>query len=136
METRKPLPFFPFFLTTLFLCALGWGGLLILIFYSEPTLGPRWLFFFLLELAVSGTLLPLVYFLNRRFPSTPPVNGPIMLRQATLFGIYVCLIGWLQLGRVLKPMLALLIAAGLAAIEFFIRMWEQSRWKPKEPENE
>lgn len=109
---------------------IGWGGLILLVFMTLPTLGPRWLFFFLSTLAVSGTALPVVYFFNRRFPSTPPVDGGVVLREGMWVGVYASLLAWLQMGRVLTSGLALVLALGLAVIEFLLRMGERSQWSP------
>jgi hypothetical protein len=126
----KAFTFQTFLPTTVVLCLIGWGGLLLVTFLTLPTLGPRWLFFFLGVLAMTGAALPLVYFLHRRFPSTPPVEPDGILRQAIWVGIYGGLIAWLQLGRVLNPVAAVIIAAVLALIEGLLRMWERSRFKP------
>jgi hypothetical protein len=108
----------------------GWGGLVALINYTSPTVGPRWLFFFLGVLAITGTLLPVFAFLNRRFPSSPPASASVILREAVLAGIYIPTLAWLQLGRVLTPALAIILALGLVAIEVMLRMRERSQWKP------
>lgn len=109
---------------------IGWGGLILLVFMTLPTLGPRWLFFFLATLAVSGTALPVVYFFNRRFPSNPPVDGGVVLREGMWVGVYASLLAWLQMGRVLTSGLALVLALGLVVIEFLLRMGERSQWSP------
>jgi len=115
---------------SLFLAIIGWGGLIALIFYTMPTIGPRWLFFFLSVLAVTGIALPLAAFLNNRFPSTPPATTGVILRQALWVGIYFPTLAWLQIGRVLTPSLALLLAVGFILIEFLLRLREKSQWKP------
>ncbi|MDR3574856.1 MAG: hypothetical protein P4L50_13415 [Anaerolineaceae bacterium] len=132
METQKSAPFHSIFITSLILALIGWSGLGYLMFNTLPTLGPRWLFFFLFMLALSGTALPLVYFLNLRFPSTPPANGPVLVRQAMWVGIYGDLIAWLMMGRVYNSARGLFLAVGFIIIEILLRMSEQSRWKPKE----
>lgn len=116
--------------TALTLVIIGWGGLIALIFLAPPTIGPRWLFFFLAVLAVTGFFLPLVAFLHQRFPSNPPVNTGVVLRQAIWIGIYFPTLAWLQLGRVLNPALAILLAVGLILIEFLLRLREKSLWNP------
>jgi len=108
----------------------GWGGLLALVITTLPTVGPRWLFFFLCVLAVTGTALPITAFLNRRFPSTPPPTPLVIVRQALWFAIYAATVIWLQLGRVLNPALGVLLAIGLGLIEFLLRLSEKSQWKP------
>ena len=67
---------------------------------------------------------------SRRIPTEPPATHNTLIREATLAGIYVATLAWLQLGRVLTMPLGLLIAFGLALIEFLIRLREKSRWEP------
>lgn len=129
MSQRLP-SFWAFLWISLVLCLIGWGGLIVLVMLSLPTLAPRWLFFFLLTLALSGTALPIAYFLNRRFPSDPPVDSSVILREAMWFGIYGALLSWLQIGRVLTSGLALILAVGLILVEFLLRLGDGSAWKP------
>lgn len=114
---------------SILLFILGWGGLIALIITTLPTVGPRWLFFFLCVLAVTGTTMPVTAFLNRRFPSTPPPTPMVIVRQAIWFAVYVSTLIWLQMGRVLNPALAILLAIGLGLIEFLLRLSEKSQWK-------
>src|SRR4030067_2466660 len=101
----------------LFLFIIGWGGLIALVITSLPTVGPRWLFFFLCVLAITGTTLPITAFLNRRFPSVPPPTYFVVVRQALWFAVYVSTLAWLQIGRGLNPALAILLAIGFGLIE-------------------
>ena len=119
-----------FFPAAILLVMLGWGGLFVLVNATLPSIGPRWLMFFLLFAAVTGTALPIVAFLNRRFPSVPPVSRAIVLRQAIWFGLFATTLAWLQLGRVLTSSVALLLAVGLLLIEVLLRLRERSQWKP------
>jgi hypothetical protein len=116
--------------TAIILFVIGWGGLVFLVTSSLPTIGPRWLFFFLFFLALTGTALPFVAFLNRRFPSTPPASPGVILRQAILFGIYWATLAWLQSGRVLTTALVVLLAFGILLMEWLLRLRERSQWKP------
>jgi len=118
------------------LAGSGFLGLVILIFATLPTLGPRWLFFFFLTLLAIGVSLPLIHFLHRRFPSEPLVNTGILLRQAIWVGVYVDLLVWLQLGQALDTARAVFIAIGLIVIEFLLRMRERSEFQPPKPTNE
>jgi len=129
-------PLRKFFLTGIFLAVIGWTGLAWLFYYTLPTLGPRWLMFFLFMIASSGTVLPLVAFFHRRFPSNPPVDGNVVLRQAMWIGIYCSILVWLQLGRVLTLVLASFLAGGFIVIEFLIRLRERSRFKPQGEPND
>lgn len=121
---------------SVFLTLIGWGGLLAVILSTVPSLGPRWLFFFLGVLALTGPALPIVYFLNLRFPSEPPVQEMVILRQALWVGVFGSTIAWLQLGRVLRMGLALILAGVFALIEFLLRIFERSRWNPNKGSNE
>jgi len=113
----------------LVLAAIGWPGLILIVIATLPTVGPRWLFFLLLTAAVTGTALPFVWVLHRRFVGVP-VPAPVLLRQGLWVGLYTGLCVWLQINRSLNLWLALLIAGGLAAFEWLIRLRERSTWRP------
>ena len=113
---------------SLFLCLVGGGGLVVLLMMTLPTLFPRWLFFFLLTVTLSGLALPMTYFFNRRFPSDPPVESGVVLREAMWVGVYGSLLAWLQMGRVLTPGLVVVLMVGLVLVEFLLRMSERSIW--------
>ena len=123
-------------ITSIFLAVVGWLGLYFLFQYTTPLLGPRWLFFFLFMIALSGTSLPIVYLFNLRFISTPPATAIVLIRQAIWFGLFFDLLAWLQLGRILNPILALILAIGILVVENLIRMAEISRWHPVADEDE
>ncbi|HZU86650.1 MAG TPA: hypothetical protein VFF78_04140, partial [Anaerolineaceae bacterium] len=123
-------PFGRILMISLIVAAIGLMGLIVVITLTLPYLGPRWLFFFFLTLLLTGVFLPVVAFLNRRFPSAPPANGGVLVRQALWFGVYADLLAWLQMGRVLTLSIAFYIGAGLLLIEIFLRMYERSKWKP------
>jgi hypothetical protein len=129
MKSNVPPRVANFLPASIFLFIIGWGGLIALVVSTLPTVGPRWLFFFLCVLAVTGTMLPITAFLNRRFPSTPPPTAMAIVRQALWFAVYVSTLAWLQMGRVLNPALAILLAIGLGLIEFLLRLSEKSQWK-------
>jgi hypothetical protein len=81
-------------------------------------------------IAVTGTLLPLVYFFHRRFPDDPPADANVIVRQALWFGIYGATLAWLQLGRLVTVYVILGLAGGLIAIEYFLRLRERAHWTP------
>jgi hypothetical protein len=101
MMSQKLPSFWSFFVVSLLLGLFGWGGLFVLVTMTLPTILPRWTFFFLLTLALSGTALPVAYFLNRRFPTDPPVDSGVVMREAMWVGFYGSLLAWLQMGGVL-----------------------------------
>ncbi|HPY33016.1 MAG TPA: hypothetical protein PLO92_06055 [Anaerolineaceae bacterium] len=135
MENQEPVipPFKEFLPAFLILLAAGGGGLALVTNLTLPTLGPRWLFFFFLVLLGAGAALPAAYFLNLRFPTVPPPERAVIFRESLWAGIYVSLLAWLRMGRVLTLPLGVIIAAVLILIEVLLRLWERSRWKPENP---
>jgi hypothetical protein len=117
-------------ITATILIIVGWLGLILLLLTTLPTVGPRWLFFFLWTVAITGTSLPFIWLLHRRFGVSQEAQSPILLRQGLFVGLYASTCIWLQINRSLNIWLALFLAAGLAAIEWFLRILERSRWRP------
>ena len=126
----KQTPFRQVLLLGLILAVSGWGGLTILITYALPTLGARWLFYFLLMLGLSGMAFPLVFIFHKRISGKVSPDAGVIVRQAVWFGLYGNLLAWLQLGRVLDINRAAFLAIGFIVLEFLLRMLERSRWKP------
>jgi len=123
-QVRKFLP------ASILLMILGWGGLVWVVFFNAPSGGTRWLFFFTGVLALTGTVLPFIAFLNRRFISNPPATPTTIVRQAVWVGIYLPTLAWLRIGRVVTPWISILIALSFILIEWFIRLRERSIWRP------
>ena len=136
VKTQRLPSFWIFFWLSLFFLLAGWGGLAYLVFQTLPYLAPRWLFFFFLMLALTGLAIPVAYFFNRRFPSNPPVESAVVVRESMWVGIYGCAIAWLQLGRVLTPGIVVLLAAGFISIEALLRLRERSQWPVQAEEEE
>ncbi|MEN4011861.1 MAG: hypothetical protein AB1453_16600 [Chloroflexota bacterium] len=134
MEKPKLPPFTSFLAAALILGGIGLAGLYLLFSFTLPTLAPRWLFFFLATITTSGLALPVIYFFHWRFPSPSPVTPGIIIRQAIWVGVYFDLLAWFQMGRFLSLPLALALAAGLAAIEFALRLAERSRFVASDEE--
>jgi len=130
METRPLSPFRIFLPSALVMFIIGWGGLALLLIFSLPTVWPRWTFFVLWDLALTGTAIPITWFLNLRFPGNPPAGDAVVVRQAIWVGVYGATLAWLQLGDAASPWIITGLAAGLVAIEVLIRMRERSRWQP------
>ena len=132
MQSRDNQPkFWQFLPASLLFLLAGGAGLFYTITKMVPQIGPRWLFFFCLVLAVAGlTTLP-IFFLHKRFPSTPPVDALPILREAVFVGIFIACLVWLQIGRMLSPSLGLILAIAFVLAEFLIRLWERSTWKPR-----
>jgi len=102
---------------------LGWGGLYYLVANTLPRVGQRWMFFLLLQVAITGTVLPFVRYLNVRFtPVTsdlPP--GGVIVRQSIWIGLFVVLCAWLQIPRVLNLPIAFFLGLVFVVIEAFLR---------------
>ena len=130
MDPKKSPPVSFFIPTSIILILLGWGGLYLLYTYTTPSGGTRWAFFFTAVLALTGIALPIMAFLNQRFLSVPPATSGIVVRQALWIGIYFPTLLWLQIGRVLNPFIAVLLAVGFGLIEWLLRLRERSQWKP------
>jgi undecaprenyl pyrophosphate phosphatase UppP len=109
---------------------IGWLGLILLWTITLPTVGPRWLFFFLWTLAITGIALPFVWLLHRRFSLNQQARASVLLRQGMFIGLFAAICVWLQINHSLTLGLAVLLAIGLIAIEWFLRLIERSTWKP------
>jgi len=119
------------------LAGVGWVGLGIIVVTTIPTLFPRWLFFALGLTAFTGTTVPFVRLLHRRFTpaGVAPTPGHVILRQSLWVGLFGATCAWLQLGRVLSLPVAFLLAVGLIAIEWFLRARDRSRRPAAPPED-
>lgn len=118
-------------ISAIVMAVVGWIGLYLLLNVTLPTVGPRWLFFFLWTLAATGTSLPFIWLLHRRFVAGVPSPAGTLLRQALWVGLYAAICIWLQVNRSLSLTLALLIAIGLLVVEWFVHAVERTTWKPQ-----
>jgi hypothetical protein len=132
----EPLKFRPFGISALLLMIVGGGGLYLLVTRTLPSVWPRWGFFILVLMALTGAALPIAYFFHRRFPDEKLAESNVIVRQALWVGVYGATLAWLQLGRLVTVYLVLGLAGGLAAIEYFIRLREKSRWRPPVPSDD
>ncbi|MCZ2126293.1 MAG: hypothetical protein LC099_00780 [Anaerolineales bacterium] len=133
----ETLRFKPFGFSALALTAIGAGGLYYLITQTLPFVWSRWGFFIFLFMALSGLALPAAYYLNKRFPSAPPANAEVVVRQALWVGVYGATLAWLQLGRLVTLYVILGLAGGLIAAEYFIRLREKAnRRLPQIPDDD
>lgn len=130
MKYRSFLPSFgKLLLTSLVLTLSGGGGLVFIIFFMEPTLGPRWMFFFFLTLCAAGLALPMIYIIQRRL-AKQYVSVSVLLREAIFFSIFADLLAWMQLGRMLTNLIIFILAVGFVLLEVFLRMAEKATFKP------
>jgi hypothetical protein len=104
----------------------GWLGLYQLVTNTLPRVGPRWAFFMLLFMAITGTAIPFVRYLNVRFTPVqielPP--GGVVVRQSIWIGLFAVTCAWLQIPRVLTLPIAFFLALAFIVIEIFLRSRE------------
>ena len=124
-------PFGKILISSIFLTILGGGGLTFIFMFLKPTLGPRWMFFFFLSIIGAGIALPFCYLIQRRF-ANQVVAGKVLIREAILFGVFLALVAWLQLGRVLTNLIIVIIAIGFVLLEMLLRMAEKATFKAGE----
>lgn len=108
------------------LIVAGWGGLYLLVTTQIPRVGQRWLFFVLLQVAVAGTVMPFLRYVNVRLtPETRlvPPSG-VIVREAVWFGLFVVTCAWLQIPRVLTLPTTFFLALAFIVIELFLRSRE------------
>ncbi len=117
-------------LAAVLLSATGCGGLALLLTGTRPTLGPRWLFFFLGTAGTTGIALPFLWLLNKRFHTSTPAMPLVLLRRGLFVGLYAAVCIWLEMNRMLNLSLALLLGLGLIGIEWFLHLVERSIWRP------
>jgi hypothetical protein len=68
-------------------------------------------------------VLPFVRFLNARFSGRTPASG-LVLRQSIWIGLFVVACAWLQIPRVLNPIIAFFLALSLVVVEVFLHVRE------------
>ena len=111
------------------LLSMGFGGLFLLFNMTQPTLWPRWLFFFMVVLGVTGLAIPAVVFLYHRFPSGHIPTQRVIIRQSLWAGIYIAFMIWLSLGQVFRLGVAIIVLVGIILLEIVLRFGERSFWR-------
>lgn len=117
-------------LTGIGLGVIGIGGIIILIYFTKPTLQFRWLFFFLSLIGLSGFSLPILSLVHKRFSPPESMTENVLLREAIMIGFFGNLVAWLMIGDMLTFALFLLLVAGMVTIEYLIRLTEKTQWRP------
>lgn len=125
--TNTPPDHVGLLIAALLMMLVGWLGLYQLVTTTLPRIGGElWMFFILLMVAVSGTVLPFVRYLNVRF--TPldadvPPSG-VIVRQSVWIGLFVVTCAWLQIPRALTPVVVVFLAVLFSMVEIFLRSRE------------
>jgi hypothetical protein len=104
----------------------GWGGLYVLVTTQVPRVGQRWLFFLLVQVAIAGTTMPFLRFINVRFTPVTRMVPPsgVIVRQSVWLGLFVVTCLWLQIPRVLTVPMIFFLALAFIVIEVFLRSRE------------
>ncbi|MBK8034924.1 MAG: hypothetical protein IPK17_36550 [Chloroflexi bacterium] len=125
-STKLPPDYAGVLFAALLMIIVGWYGLYTLVTTQIPRVGQRWLFFVLLHIAVTGTVMPFVRYLNIRLtPITRPLpSGGVIVRQSVWIGIFVVTCAWLQIPRVLTVPIMFFLALAFGVIEVFLRSRE------------
>ena len=111
-------------LASLLMCIVGWGGLLYLVISTRPRIGGEiWLFFILLQIAVTGAFIPVVRWISQRLaPAHEPVPlTGVVVRRSVWIGIIVVACFWLMIPRYLSVPAVLMVILLFVLIEVFLR---------------
>ncbi len=115
------------------LAVSGWSGLVWIVTHTLPTVPNRWAFYAFLHIAATGTALPLMRLLHRRFSREGGalISPAVLVRQATWVGLFATTCVWLRIPRLLSLPLALMIAFALVVVEVLLRLRERTQWRPE-----
>ena len=97
--------------------AVALPALVWLIFNTLPTVPNRWVFFLLLQVALTGSALPFVHYLHQRFdrPGSTPLGYIVLVRQSIWVGLFGVICMWLRIPRLLSIPLAVVVLGALTA---------------------
>jgi hypothetical protein len=120
-------------LGAILLAVVGWWGLYELTGVMVPDQpSAQTLFYALLFLAITGTLVPPAAFLNRRFaPQLVKRDSMRFLRHAAWAGLCLTSWAWLQTHRIFNVAFALVIAMVFVAIEVMITRMRTAESAPE-----
>lgn len=111
-------------LASLLMFVIGWGGLLFLVITARPRIGGEiWLFFILLQIAVTGTAIPILCLISQRLRPVDdrvPLAG-VVVRRGVWIGIIVVTCAWLMIPRYMSLPILLILILLFVVIEVFLR---------------
>ena len=127
--TSRPPDHVGALIASVLMMLIGWGGLIQLILTTRPRIGGEmWLFFVLLQIAVTGTAIPVVRYFNVRFTpihiEVPPAG--VIVRQSVWVGLLFVTYAWLLIPRALSLAIAFFLILVFVVIEVFLRSRELS----------
>lgn len=125
--TSRPPDHIGALLASLLMMVAGWGGLAQLILTTRPRIGGEmWLLFALLQIAITGTAIPIVRYFNVRFTpvhiEVPPAG--VIVRQSVWVGLLFVTYAWLLIPRVLSLSIGFFLILFFVVIEIFLRSRE------------
>lgn len=111
-------------LASLLMFIVGWGGLAHLVLATRPRIGGElWLFFILLQIAVTGSAIPIVGLISQRLARADnpmPLSG-VVVRRSVWIGITAVTCAWLMIPRYLSLPIMLIVILLFIVIEVFLR---------------
>ena len=123
-QRRSPGELRGVWLAALLMFLLGWGGLAHLVMSARPRIGGElWLFFIFLQVAVTGTAIPIVGLVSRRLAGADepmPLAG-LVVRRSVWIGIVVVTCAWLMIPRYLSLPIVLIVILLFVVVEVFLR---------------
>lgn len=111
-------------IAALFMTVVCWGGLIHLVTETRPRIGGEiWLFFILLQIAVTGTAIPVFWLLSMRSTDEDGKSAPsaVIARRGVWVGILTVSCAWLLIPRALSFPIIIALILLFAAIEVFLR---------------
>ena len=108
-------------LAAILMFVFGWGALLYLVLTTKPRIGGElWLFFILLQVAVTGTAIPLARWVSILTLRQAPPTG-VLVRRGVWIGFIAVICAWLMIPRYFSLTILLVLILIFAAIEIFLR---------------
>ena len=109
-------------LAALVLMLVGWLGLAALVATTRPRIGGEiWLFFILLQIAVTGSAIPFFRLLDQYLAPSRPILTGVVVRRSVWLGILAVLCAWLMIPRYLTLPIACMLALLFLVLEIFLR---------------
>ncbi len=112
-------------LAALAMMLLGWLGLAALVATTRPRIGGEiWLFFILLQIAVTGSAIPCFHMLGRLLAPRGRSMTGVVVRRSVWLGILAVICAWLMIPRYLTLPIAGMLALLFLVLEIYLRTRE------------
>ena len=117
----------------LILGTVGVIGAGSLLFFTYPTIGPRWFFYIFVILAGTGFSLPIFFLANKLLKTRASLERVRLLRESLGMGVYLGFIVWLSIARMLTLPMGLLVLMILVTLDYLMRLRENDMVDASEP---